>query len=322
MNENSESFINDKSLEVWDFIEGRKNNEFNEYHLTENSQNEDEYKFQDNLSGKIKIIKNLEEKLSLSEILKINYKKEEVDYNYKFFQNGKLLKNFEKLEKIKKESVIQIFFLKKEEENKILEKKNISEKNKSGSFSISFSSEEENYFEKIENNETEEILNIQEKEFFLGFFFFENFLTYEEIIFKRYLFHLDYFLEEKFIDKNFNEEILVQRENVFLKNNPQFIFNPILFKNYFFDKKNKNLEKKKNKKFSVMKNFGNFFFGFFFYFFGFFFIYFLDIKKINYFMNLGFFLRIFLSVIFFITFESVLFSFPILFIFQKFFDFN
>lgn len=175
MNENSVSFVNDKSLEVWDFIEGGKNNEFNEYHLTDQSKCEENYKFQDNLSGKIMKIKKEKEK-NLLDIIKKNYKKEKELYNFKFFQNGKIYTKETNLEKLKKENVIQIFFLKKplKEEEKIKEVK--KENVISGSFSSSFSSEDD-YYENKAENETEEILNFEENNFFLGFYYFENFLS-------------------------------------------------------------------------------------------------------------------------------------------------
>ena len=128
---------------------------------------------------------------------------------------------------------------------------------------------------------------------------------------------MNFFFNEKFIDK-FDDENLIKRENDFLKENPEFITNPSSFKNFNVFHEKKQID---NFPVSFLKTFLSFFFGFFFYFFGILIIFFFDLKKINYFMILGFFLRMFLSVFFLAAFDSVLFSFPFLFFLQKVLDF-
>ena len=171
MEDKSFSFADpDKSLIIWDFIEGGRNADQYEQQLTEvtnRNLQRDGFIIRSNInSNQIKIKKKFD--ITLDEVIKQHFKEIAHTHDCRILRNGRLLKRTQKLNEFDPGSTIQLFFVKKQKED-IPEEK--SEMQGSDKNSIE-SKEDEN-----QNDSVIDLDSVIEDQLELGFNYFDAHLS-------------------------------------------------------------------------------------------------------------------------------------------------
>lgn len=160
----------DKSLVIWDFIEGGKNADQYEQHISEATNRNRRirgYLITSNVDMKpIEIVKNTG--MTIREVIEQYFGAYLATHSYKILRNGRLLKDSQKLNEFEKGSTIQLFLLKIQSEE-ILEEKPSELNSNSSRFDNS-----ELHDNKVTIDDDIEAVDVDEEQFELGFNVFEN----------------------------------------------------------------------------------------------------------------------------------------------------